>query len=88
MRHAKNVEDRRGMLARILIRYKFDDPEHHKWLMEALQPSIQSLRLSDADFSKYLADCERVLYPSVQSPAHYSELKNVNRTMATLFSDL
>jgi hypothetical protein len=73
--YQKKPENRKGLIARTLIHCKFESPEHREWMEKALQPAIQSLKLSRDDFSRYLSVCEKILHPFARSPVDYARLK-------------
>lgn len=64
---------RRGFLARTLIHCQQQSPQHYDRLFEEVRPVLKSLCVltpaQDREFSAYLEECRRVLYPVLTPPS-------------------
>jgi hypothetical protein len=73
VRHVKVPHARQGLLARTLLHCQQEAPKHYDRLFEEVRPVLKSLCVltpaQDREFSAYLEECRRVLYPVLTPPS-------------------
>ena len=67
-RYVKDPAQRKPLAVRTLLHCQHETPDEIAFLHRAIEPAIRSLGIEDAEFYRYMNDCESILYPPPPPP--------------------